>query len=172
MTQDRGEILLYQAEDGHTALEVRLEQESVWLSLNQLAELFQRDKSVISRHLSTIYASGELDRQATVAKNATVQMEGSRKVTRQVEVFNLDAIISVGYRINSKRSTQFRIWATKVLRDHLIKGYTLHERRLMDKGIDDLTSAALCKKCILLIFFQVRLHFQSRRTEETDDLVG
>ncbi len=136
-TDYRGEIVLYQSEDGNVELDVRIEKESIWLSLNQMAELFQRDKSVISRHLRNVYKEGELERETTVAKNATVQMEAGRTVTRQVTFYNLDAIISVGYRVNSKRGTQFRIWATKILRDHIIQGYTVNERRLreLDKTV-------------------------------------
>jgi len=126
----RGEILLYQGPDGTVELDVRLERETIWLSLNQLSALLDRDKSVISRHLRNIFNEGELDRGATVAKNATVQVEGDREVQREVEYFNLDAIISVGYRVNSKRGTQFRIWATGVLRDHVVQGYTVNKARL------------------------------------------
>lgn len=129
---NHGEIVIYQTPDGKVVLDVRLEQESLWLSLNQLSALFERDKSVISRHLRNIYREGELERASTVAKNATVQTEGERSVVRHVEVFNLDAIISVGYRVNSRRGTQFRIWATQVLRDHLVKGYSVNEKRLHD----------------------------------------
>lgn len=136
-----GEIVLYQSMDGAVQLDVRLEQETVWLSLNQIAELFGRDKSVISRHLRNVFASGELERGATVAKIATVQREGDREVFREIEYFNLDAILSVGYRVNSKRGTQFRIWATGTLRDLLIRGYTLHERRLRDQGLQELEDA-------------------------------
>jgi len=120
-----GEVVLYK-----NRLEVRLNKETVWLSLNQLAELFGRDKSVISRHMSNIFKTGELDPNATVAKFATVQKEGAREILRQIEYYNLDTIISVGYRVNSKEGTQFRIWATQVLKKHLIEGYTLNEKRL------------------------------------------
>ena len=95
-----GEFLLYQTEDGRTRLEVRVHQETVWLSLNQLAALFQRDKSVISRHIKNIFDEGELRREATVAKSATVQIEGGKQVMREIECFNLDVIISVGYRVD------------------------------------------------------------------------
>jgi death-on-curing family protein len=128
----RGDVVLYQAADGTVSLDVRLERESLWLSLNQIAALFERDKSVISRHLRNIFKEGELERQATVANYATVQVEGERTVTRLVEFFNLDAIISVGYRVNSKRGTQFRIWATRVLRDHVFQGYSVNLNRLRD----------------------------------------
>lgn len=127
-----GAIVLYQAPDGKISLHVKIEKETIWLSLNQMAELFDRDKSVVSRHLRNIFDTSELDRLSTVAFFATVQNEGGRSVERQVEHFNLDAIISVGYRINSKRGTQFRIWATKVLRDHILNGFSVNERRLKE----------------------------------------
>src|SRR3989339_1062522 len=132
----RGELVLYQTEDGKTKIEVRLQGETVWLTLNQMAELFQVDKSGISRHLKNIYQTGELRTEATIANFATVQKEGSRSVQRTVEYYNLDAIISVGYRVNSVRGTQFRIWATQRLREYLIKGFTLDDERL--KGRDRL----------------------------------
>jgi prophage maintenance system killer protein len=125
-----GEVVLYQAPDGRVRLEVQLERETIWLNLNQMAELFERDKSVVSRHLRNVYQEGELNPSATVAFFATVQKEGRRIVSRQVEYYNLDAILSVGYRVNSRRGTQFRIWATQVLRDHILKGYTVNLRRL------------------------------------------
>ena len=109
------ELVLYRSKDGTIQLDAQLERETIWLSLNQLADLFGRDKSVISRHLRNLYKEGELDRKATVAKNATVQNEAGREVVRNIEYYNLDAIISVGYRVNSKRGTEFRIWATNVL---------------------------------------------------------
>lgn len=127
-----GEIVIFQAPDGYIELNVRLEHETIWLSLNQLATLLDRDKSVISRHLRNIYKDRELERKATVAKYATVQNEGGRDITRKIEYFNLDAVISVGYRVNSKRGTQFRIWATRILKDHLLKGYTVNQARLSD----------------------------------------
>jgi prophage maintenance system killer protein len=136
-----GEILLYQTDDGQTTLDVRLEAETVWLSLNQMADLFQRDKSVISRHMGNIFKTGELNRESTVAKFATVQQEGPRKVERRIDYYNLDAIISVGYRVNSIRGTQFRIWATHTLKDHLIYGYTLNERRLRERGLAEAEQA-------------------------------
>ena len=125
----RGEMVLYRAPDGSVELDVRLEKENIWLNLNQMAELFDRDKSVISRHLRNVFREGELERDAVVAKNATTAADGK---TYQVDFYNLDAIISVGYRVNSKRGTQFRIWATQVLRDHVLKGYTVNQNRLRD----------------------------------------
>jgi len=124
----KNEIILYQSDEVAEGIEVRLDEDTVWLSLNQIAKLFNRDKSVISRHLRNIYKEGELSKDATVAKNATVQFEAGRKVKRDIEYYNLDAIISVGYRVNSKQGTQFRIWATHVLRDYLLKGYALNQR--------------------------------------------
>ena len=123
---DRGEVVVFEAGDGRIRLDARLEAESVWLSLNQLAQLFGRDKSVISRHLRNVFTAGELVRSAVVAENATTAADGK---TYRVEYFNLDAILSVGYRVNSKRGTQFRIWATSVLREHLVRGYTIHRQR-------------------------------------------
>jgi len=116
---------------GETQIEVRFEKETVWLNLNQIADLFGRDKSVISKHLKKIYSDGELEQLATVAKNATVQIEGKRKVEREIDTYNLDAILSIGYRVNSKQGTQFRIWATQRLKEHLIQGYTINEQRLL-----------------------------------------
>jgi hypothetical protein len=115
-----------------THVDIKLEKETVWLSLNQITLLFDRDKSVISRHLRNVFQEKELDRGSNVAFFATVQNEGSRTVERQIEYYNLDVVISVGYRVNSKRGTQFRIWATSVLRDHLLKGYSVNDRRLRE----------------------------------------
>lgn len=126
MAASAGNVVVYEAPDGEARVDVRLEDETVWLSLNQIAELFGRDKSVISKHLRNIFSTGELDRAAVVAKNATTAADGK---VYQVEFFNLDAILSVGYRVNSKRGTQFRIWATRTLRDHLVRGYTLNRQR-------------------------------------------
>ena len=124
------ELLLYQSEDGQTRIEVRLVGETLWLTQNQMADLFQVDKSGISRHLDSIYETGELAREATVAFFATVQREGDRQVSRDLECYNLDAVISVGYRVNSLRGTQFRIWATQRLREYLVKGFVLDDDRL------------------------------------------
>ena len=128
------EFLLYQTEDGRTQVEVRMDGETTWLSLGQMAELFQRDKSVISRHINNLFKEGELRREATVAEFATVQREGKREVARDVDYFNLDVIISVGYRVKSHRGTQFRIWATQRLREYIVKGFTLDDDRLKRAG--------------------------------------
>ena len=136
MIQDKNppesaEFLLYQTEDGQTRLEVAFRGETCWLSLNQLAELFQRDKSVISRHIKNIFDEGELARESVVAKFATTAVDGK---TYQVDYFNLDVIISVGYRVKSHRGTQFRIWATQRLREYIIKGFTMDDDRLKRDG--------------------------------------
>lgn len=136
-----GEVVLYRGRGGRVALDVRLERDTVWLSLSQMAKLFGRDKSVVSRHLDNIFKSKELVRSAAVAENATVQREGGRNVVRAIEYFNLDAILSVGYRVNSKQGTQFRIWATQTLRDHLLSGYTLNEKRLRERGLEEAEQA-------------------------------
>ena len=121
------DLILYLTEDGRTRLQVRLEDETVWLSLNQMVDLFQRDKSVISRHIKNIFDEGELVRDSVVAESATTAADGK---TYQVEFYNLDVIISVGYRVKSKRGTQFRIWATQRLREYIVKGFTMDDERL------------------------------------------
>lgn len=128
---DSNAVILYQGTDGTTSLEVHLDHDTVWLSLTQMAELFNRDKSVISRHLHNVFREGELLRDSVVAKFATTAADGK---TYQVEYFNLDVIISVGYRVKSQQGTRFRQWATRVLRDHIVKGYTLNEQRLREKA--------------------------------------
>jgi hypothetical protein len=134
MTSPEGEFLLYQTEDGRTRIEVRFDGDTAWLSLGQLATLFDRDKSVVSRHIKNVFDEGELAPEATVAKSATVQHEGEREVTREVEYYNLDVIISVGYRVKSRRGTQFRIWATQRLCEYIVKGFTLDDDRLKRAG--------------------------------------
>ena len=128
------EIVFYQTDDGQTRIEVHLVDEMVWLSLDQMADLFQRDKSTISRHISNVFAEGELERTGTVADFATVQTEGTRQVTRHVAYYNLDVIISVGYRVKSLRGTQFRRWALGVLREYLTKGFALNDSLLKRAG--------------------------------------
>lgn len=134
MSENRTELMMYQTEDGQTKIDVRMENETVWLSLDQMAELFQRDKSTISRHIRNIFAEGELDREAVVAKFATTASDGK---TYQVDFYNLDVIISVGYRVRSLRGTQFRIWANSVLKEYLIKGFAMNDDRLKDTGGKD-----------------------------------
>lgn len=126
---DPGEILLFQTEDGQTRIDVRLVNETVWLSAGQIADLFQRDKSTISRHIQNVFDEGELKPGSTVAKFATVQLEGGREITRDIEHYSLDVIISVGYRVKSHRGVQFRVWATQQLRDYLVKGFVLNDEK-------------------------------------------
>ena len=134
MTNDKGQILLYQTPDGESRIEVRLQGETVWLSLDQMAELFQRNKSTISRHIKNVFEEGELQPDTTVAFFATVQMEGKRKVERDIAYYNLDMIISVGYRVHSYRGVQFRMWATKVLKEYIVKGFVLNDDLLKRAG--------------------------------------
>ena len=134
MDKERGNIIIYQTEDGLTKIDVSMQDETVWLSLDQMAELFQRDKSTISRHIKNIYTEGELIKESTVANFATVQNEGGRQVERNIEYYNLDVIISVGYRVKSIRGTQFRIWATSVIKEYMIKGFALDDERLKGTG--------------------------------------
>ena len=130
-TDSKGNILLYQTEDGLTKIEVTLADDNVWLTADQMAELFQRNKSTISRHIRNVFESGELKPDSTVAFFATVQDEGVRKVERNMAYYNLDMIISIGYRVNSHRGVQFRIWATQVLREYLVKGFAMNDDLLM-----------------------------------------
>lgn len=131
---DKGQIILYQTPDGESKIEVRLENDTVWLSADQMAELFQRNKSTISRHIKNVLEDGELEEASTVAFFATVQNEGDRKVERKIAFYNLDMIISVGYRVHSYRGVQFRIWATKVLKEYIVKGFALNDDLLKRAG--------------------------------------
>lgn len=131
---DKGQFLLYQTPDGESKIEVKLQDDTVWLSLDQMAELFQRNKSTISRHIKNILEEGELLADSTIANFATVQNEGKRHVERQITYYNLDMIISVGYRVHSYRGVQFRIWATKVLKDYIVKGFALNDDLLKRAG--------------------------------------
>lgn len=135
MAEDKGQILLYQTPDGESRIEVRLQGETVWLNLDQMAELFQRNKSTISRHINNVFEQGELQQEATVAKFATVVNRGIRgEVEDQIAFYNLDMIISVGYRVHSYRGVQFRMWATRVLKDYIVKGFALNDDLLKRAG--------------------------------------
>ena len=136
MTGDEpsGEVIVYQREDGAPALEVRLEGETVWLSQQQLAELFQTSRTNVVEHIGNIYAEGELDEGATCRDFRQVRVEGSREVTRTIPHYNLDLIISLGYRVRSGVATRFRIWATERLREYLIKGFTMDDAKLKNLG--------------------------------------
>jgi death-on-curing family protein len=128
------EIKIFKSKDGSTEIQVKLEKDTVWLNQYQLEDLFQTDRSSINRHISNIYKSKELRERSTCAFFAQVQKEGDREVTRNIKHYNLDLIISVGYRVNSKRGVEFRIWANKILKDYLIKGYALNEKRLTQQS--------------------------------------
>ena len=132
------QLVIYQDENGEVNVEVKVVDESVWLSLNQIASLFARDKSVISRHLKNIFKEKELEEKTTVAFFATVQIEGEKSVERRIEYYNLDAIISVGYRVNSKRGIAFRKWATNLLKEYLIKGYNINHDKITQKRLNQL----------------------------------
>ena len=131
---DKGQFLLYQTPDGDSQIEVKLQNDTVWLSLDQMAELFQRNKSTISRHIKNVLEDGELQEEATIANFATVQNEGTRKVERVIAYYNRDMIISVGYRVHSYRGVQFRIWATKVLKEYIVKGFAMNDDLLKRAG--------------------------------------
>src|SRR5690606_31389564 len=124
------EILLYTTPNGKVKVEIYLQNETIWLTQQKIAELFGVDRTVVTKHLANIYSEGELEKEATSAKIAQVQLEGNREVNRQIEYYNLDAIISVGYRVNSSQATAFRIWATERLKEYIIKGFTMDDERL------------------------------------------
>lgn len=126
----KGEVVIFKSKEG-PIIDVRLEDETVWLTQNQIAFLFDVKKAAISKHTKNIFLTNELEENSTVSKMETVQIEGKRRIKRIITYFNLDMIISIGYRVNSQRATQFRIWATKTLKEHLVKGYTVNEKRLL-----------------------------------------
>jgi hypothetical protein len=127
-------IIMYQSQDGKTRIEVKVQEETVWLNQSQMADLFQTTKQNISSHISNVFKEGELLEQATVKNYLTVQKEGERKVSRDVTHYNLDVIIAVGYRVKSPRATQFRIWATQILKEYIIKGFTMNDELLKEAG--------------------------------------
>ena len=131
---NNSEITIYKTEEGRTEIQVKLENDSVWLSQKQMSVLFQKDSDTIGLHLKNIFDSGELEENSTTEEFSVVRLEGKRNVARKIKYYNLDAIISVGYRVNSKRGTQFRIWANKILKDYLIKGYSINENRLRQQN--------------------------------------
>lgn len=138
----KNSVVVYQAKNGAIELRGDFQRQSIWATLDQIAGMFGRDKSVISRHLKNIYRDRELEVRATVAKNATVQTEGGRQVERTVEYYNLDAILSVGYRVNSKTATHFRQWATKMLREHITNGYTINRKQVAKNNASFMKSVA------------------------------
>lgn len=133
MQKNDSNIVIYETPDGETIIDVRLEGDTVWLSQAQLAILYDTDRTSIGRHIRNIYNSGELDEEATCAKNAQVQIEGNRRVKRITYTYNLDMIISVGYRVNSKHATNFRIWANRILKEYLIKGYAINHNARVEQ---------------------------------------
>jgi len=132
---NHGSIVLYQTEDGQTTLDVQLQEETVWLTQAQMVELFQRDKRTVSEHIRNIFREGELNEEAVVLKSRTTAADGK---SYRTAFYNLDVVISVGYRVKSQRGTQFRNWATSVLKDYLVRGYALNQRRLAEKGIEEM----------------------------------
>ena len=160
---NNNQIIIYQTDDDQTQIDVRLENETVWLTQAQMAELFQTDRTSIVRHINKIYADDELDRDSTCAKIAQVQKEGQRTVRRSIPYFNLDMIISVGYRVNSKRGVKFRQWANRVLKQYLIKGYAINER-LHHEQIGELRQ-------LVQVVGRTLQHREQGNTIETQDLL-
>ena len=130
--QKKNEIIIYTTPDGKETFEVNLKEDTVWLSQKQMAELFEKNTDTIGLHIKNIFSTKELNEKSTTEKYSVVQIEGNRKVERKIKFYNLDLIISVGYRVNSKRGTQFRIWATNILKQHLVNGYTINEKRIRE----------------------------------------
>lgn len=135
MVPDKGEIVIYTTPDGTVQTDVRLEAETLWLTQYQLEELFSTERTSLVKHIQNILDTGELEEAATCAKFAQVRQEGKRQVRRDIRHYNLDMILSVGYRVNSKRGTQFRIWANRILKEHIVKGYTINPKRLAEQQI-------------------------------------
>lgn len=156
MVSNHGDIQIYQSDDGQTQIDVRFEHDTLWLSQAQMAELFEKDSDTIGLHLKNIFESGELDPQATTEESSVVRQEGKRKVKRTIKFYNLDAIISVGYRVNSIKGTQFRIWATSRLREYLVKGYALNRQRFEQNAKELEAALSLIKKA-------AQCHHQSGR---------
>ena len=159
----KNQIIIYQTADNQTQIDVRMESDTVWLTQAQMAELFQTDRTSIVRHINKIYADDELDRDSTCAKIAQVQKEGQRTVRRSIPYFNLDMIISVGYRVNSKRGVKFRQWANRVLKQYLIKGYAINER-LRHEQISELRQ-------LVQVVSRTLQHREQENTIETQDLL-
>jgi hypothetical protein len=142
------EIVVYKDSDGGPQVEVIIEGETVWLTQRQMSELFETSTDNVGRHIKNAYAEGELEEGATTEESSVVRSEGSREVSRRIRHYNLDVIISVGYRVKSKRGTQFRIWANGVLKDHLLRGYTPNEKRLLARGVEFDQAVALWPRIV------------------------
>ena len=175
--QNNGNIILYQTEDGKSRIEITLCNDTVWLTADQMAELFQRNKSTISRHIKNVFEDGELNPDSTVAFFATIQNEGNRSVERNLAYYNLDMIISVGYRVKSHRGVQFRIWATNILREYLVKGFAMNDDLLKRAGggnyfdellsrIRDIRSSEKVFYCKILEIYALSIDYDPR-TEAT-----
>ena len=152
ITANTGEIVIYTSNDGMVQTEVRMKSETLWLTQYQLEELFDTDRTSLTKHIKNIIDSGELEKEATCANFAQVRQEGARQVNRNIRYYNLDMILSVGYRVNSKRGTQFRIWANRILKEYLVKGYTINQKRLLEQQqrIEELRgSIAMVERSIL-----------------------
>ncbi|ARU32454.1 hypothetical protein CAP31_12655 [Sulfuriferula sp. AH1] len=146
MTNDLNQIQIFETQDGQINLEVRLQDETVWLSTEQMSRLFDRERSVLTKHINNVFKDGELDSYLTCAKFAQVQKEGSREVTREIDFYNLDVIILVGYRVKSARGVLFRKWATQTLKQHLVQGYTLNQQRFNENAHALEAALALVRK--------------------------
>lgn len=153
---NKGEIKIFQSGRGRAEVQVRLENESVWLSLEQIAQIFCKNKSTISRHIRNIYNTDELLPERTVAKYATVQQEWEKQVNRNIEYYNLDMIISVGYRVNSKQATQFRIWATNILKSHITDGFTINKNRVQSNYDNFLRAVEEVRKLLPWIWENIK----------------
>ncbi len=167
MTIDNNQqIIIYQTESGETQIDVRLEQETVWLSQAQMSELFNKDLRTINEHIQNVYKEGELEKTSTIRKSRIVRQEGTRRVARNIENYNLDVIISVGYRVKSQRGTQFRIWANNVLKQYFVQGYALNERKLQveQEKLDDLKRAIALSSRLL--------HNQALTSQESQSILA
>lgn len=156
------EILIYKGDNGETEIEVKLERETIWLSQKQIADLFDKDSDTIGLHLKNIYSTGELEESSTTEEYSVVQKEGIRNVKRKIRHYNLDAVISVGYRVNSIRGTQFRIWANKILKEYLIKGYSINEKTLKQQS----EQLSELQKTIKMIHLKVQFQLSIRHLME------
>ena len=156
---DKGQIIIYQSEDGKTNVEVLLADETVWLTQQQLAGLFQTSRTNVVEHIQHIYEEGELDEKSTCRKFRQVRQEGERTVSRQLTFYNLDLIISLGYRIKSMAATRFRRWATDILKEYLVKGFALDDERLKGNG----GGAGIAKVSLLCYFLQLFVRYGSKQ---------
>jgi len=166
MNKDKKDIIIYKPKGKDIEFKVKLKKETIWLALNEIAILFDTNKSGISRHIKNIFQNKELDKKATVAKIATVQKEGNRTIKRNIEYYNLDMILSVGYRVNSKQATQFRIWATRILKQYILKGYTVNRDRLLE------TRARFKELQNVVSFLQKKSKLLKGQEQEILDLLG